>query len=219
MDYIFGIVDRNGVTVENLKTVGDAHTDLAGFVEVVREYPDSTIIDHFKVVEKYHSGEDAEGNAYDWYIIGDHYRYEDRFTPNAETLRRGAEASEIAFVVLAEAGSIDAITAGEHTDIFLPWQSGIAYAAGNLRQHGGKLYKCIQAHTSQEGWEPDKTASLWTLTHDPAEEWPSWSAPIGAQDAYQQGAKVTHSEKHWTSDLDNNVWEPGVYGWTEAQDE
>lgn len=138
---------------------------------------------------------------------------------NADTLLHGAEASEIAFVVLAENGAIDAVTAGEHADIFLPWQSGIAYTAGNLRQYGGKLYKCVQAHTSQEGWEPDKVASLWTLTHDPAEEWPNWSAPIGAQDAYQQGAKVTHSEKHWTSDIDSNVWEPGVYGWTEAQDE
>lgn len=219
MDYIFGFVDRNGVTVENLKTVGDAHTDLAGFIEVVREYPDSTIIDRFRVVEKYHSGEDAAGNAYDWYTISDHYRYEDRFTPAAETLRQGVEASEIAFVVLAESGSIDAVTAGEHINIFAPWEPGIAYTTGNLRQHGGKLYRCVTAHTSQEGWEPDVTASLWATAHDPAEEWPEWSAPLGAHDAYQQGAKVTHNSKRWASDIDNNVWEPGAYGWTEVQDE
>lgn len=42
--------------------------------------------------------------------------------------------------------------------------------------------------------------------------------PIGAHDAYSAGAKVSHSEKKWTSDLDNNVWEPGVYGWTEVKD-
>ena len=36
--------------------------------------------------------------------------------------------------------------------------------------------------------------------------------------AYSAGAKVSHSEKKWTSDLDNNVWEPGVYGWTEVKD-
>ena len=34
-------------------------------------------------------------------------------------------------------------------------------------------------------------------------------------DAYPKGAKVSHNGKHWISDLDANVWEPGVYGWTE----
>jgi hypothetical protein len=29
------------------------------------------------------------------------------------------------------------------------------------------------------------------------------------------GDKVSHNEKHWISDVDANVWEPGVYGWTE----
>ena len=40
--------------------------------------------------------------------------------------------------------------------------------------------------------------------------------PTGAQDAYAKGAKVSHNGKHWISDVDNNVWEPGVYGWSEA---
>ena len=74
-DYIFGTTTRNGVTVENLKTVGEAHSDLDGFVQTVREYPDSTITDRFRVVEKYRSDEDAEGNCYDWYVIAEHYRY------------------------------------------------------------------------------------------------------------------------------------------------
>lgn len=41
---------------------------------------------------------------------------------------------------------------------------------------------------------------------------------IGAHDAYALGAKVSHKEKHWTSTVANNVWEPGVYGWEEATD-
>ena len=40
--------------------------------------------------------------------------------------------------------------------------------------------------------------------------------PTGAQDAYAKGAKVSHNGKHWVSTADNNVWEPGVYGWDEA---
>ena len=51
---------------------------------------------------------------------------------------------------------------------------------------------------------------------DPAEEWPEWSQPVGAHDAYSKDAKVSHNGKHWTSTVDSNVWEPGVYGWTEV---
>lgn len=90
---------------------------------------------------------------------------------------------------------------------------------GNIRRHGGKLYKCVQDHTSQEDWSPDTAASLWACTSDPAEEWPAWSQPIGAHDSYSTGAKVSHQDKHWISDTDGNVWEPGVYGWTEAAEE
>ena len=35
----------------------------------------------------------------------------------------------------------------------------------------------------------------------------------GAHDAYNIGDKVTHNGKTWVSDVDNNVWEQGVYGW------
>ncbi len=91
--------------------------------------------------------------------------------------------------------------------------------AQNITQYGGRLYKCLQGHTSGEGWQPDTAPSLWVQIADPAEEWPAWSQPIGAQDAYPLGAKVSHGEKHWLSTADNNVWEPGVYGWEEAQED
>ena len=127
-------------------------------------------------------------------------------------------ATEIAFVVLAEGGSIDAVTAGEHRELFASWEAGVAYTVGQYRNSGEKLYRCVQAHTSQEGWEPENTPALWAVAADPAEEWPAWSQPLGAQDAYAKGAKVSHGGKRWTSDVDGNVWEPGAYGWTEAAD-
>ena len=83
-------------------------------------------------------------------------------------------------------------------------------------QYKNELYKCLQSHTSQISWNPKDANSLWVRIDDPAEEWPEWRQPEGAHDAYPKGAKVTHNEKHWTSDVDNNVWEPGVYGWTES---
>ena len=128
--------------------------------------------------------------------------------------------SDIAFVVMAESGAIDEVTAAEHTNVFASWQPGVNVAVGSYRNYGNgddtKLYRCLQAHTTQEGWEPDVAASLWKIAGDPTVEWPEWSQPIGAGDTYDAGAKVSHNDKHWISDIDNNVWEPGVYGWTEA---
>ena len=125
------------------------------------------------------------------------------------------DAAAIAFVVLAESGQIDAVTASEQSSLFSPWEPGINYTVGNLRQYDDALYRCVQAHKSQAGWEPDKAASLWAVTSNPAEEWPAWSPPLGAHDAYSAGDKVSHNGKHWTSAMDGNVWEPGTYGWDE----
>jgi len=119
---------------------------------------------------------------------------------------------------LAEAGSIDAETAAEHADLFAEWAFPVAYTVGQIRRYNGTLYKCVQAHTSQADWTPDTASSLWSKTSDPAEEWPEWSQPVGAHDAYSKGAKVSHKEKHWISTVDSNVWEPGVYGWEESTD-
>ena len=130
--------------------------------------------------------------------------------------RQRENAAAIAFVVLAESGQIDAVTAAEQSALCAPWAPGVSYTAGQLRRYSGVLYRCVQAHASQEGWEPDRAASLWAVTSDPAEEWPEWSQPIGAHDAYSAGEKVSHNGKHWSSTADGNVWEPGVYGWDEV---
>lgn len=137
----------------------------------------------------------------------------------AETTR---DTAEIAFVTMAEAGTIDEVTATEHLQAFADWQSSIAYTKGQMRAFGEgenrKLYRCLQNHTSQDDWTPPAAVSLWVEAGNPAEEWPAWSQPVGAHDAYVSGAKVSHNDKHWTSTVDNNVWEPGVYGWNEASE-
>ena len=90
------------------------------------------------------------------------------------------------------------------------------YAVGDRVQYNGTLYKCLQSHTAQADWAPDTAVSLWVKVDDPSIEWPEWRQPTGAQDAYAMGDKVSHNGKHWISDVDSNVWEPGVYGWSEA---
>ena len=133
----------------------------------------------------------------------------------AQVSAQSAVAS-ITFVALAESGGLDEITASEHAELFAEWAYPVAYTVGQLRRYNGTLYKCVQAHTSQADWTPDTAASLWSVAADPAEEWPAWSQPVGAHDAYAKGDKVSHNGKHWTSSVDSNVWEPGVYGWTET---
>lgn len=93
---------------------------------------------------------------------------------------------------------------------------GFGYELNDVCLYNDKFYRCLQAHASQADWTPDAAVSLWVRIADPAEEWPEWIQPTGAHDAYIVGAKVSHNGKHWTSDVDGNVWEPGVYGWTEV---
>ena len=106
------------------------------------------------------------------------------------------------------------------TILFPEWHSGKNYQGLESEtpsrvQYNNILYKCLQGHTSQDDWTPDIAVSLWVRVDNPMEEWPEWIQPVGAQDAYSQNAKVSHNDKHWISNVDNNVWEPGVYGWTE----
>lgn len=99
-------------------------------------------------------------------------------------------------------------------ELYHAWETDTAYAAGERRRFNGVLYRCVQSHTSQSDWTPDVTPALWTVVS--LDEWPEWIQPTGAQDAYAKGDKVSHVEKHWISDYDNNTWEPGVFGWSEV---
>ena len=101
------------------------------------------------------------------------------------------------------------------TELFDEWGPGHEYQTDMRVQYDGLLYRCVQDHTSQIGWEPPNVPALWVRTS--TEEWPEWIQPTGAHDAYAMGAKVTHNSKHWISDIDANVYEPGVYGWHEAE--
>lgn len=102
-------------------------------------------------------------------------------------------------------------------ELFPHWSDSADYVTGNRVSYDGILYKCLLDHTSQPSWTPDASPSLWVRVDDPGEEWPEWRQPTGATDAYALGAKVSHNEKHWISDYDNNTWEPSVFGWHEAE--
>lgn len=100
--------------------------------------------------------------------------------------------------------------------LFPRWAVDVDYTTGERLYYDGELYKVLLDHRSQADWTPDTAVSLYVRVDDPSIEWPEWVQPLGAQDAYPMGAKVSHNEKHWISEYDSNIWEPGVYGWSEA---
>ena len=58
--------------------------------------------------------------------------------------------------------NVDDNTALRMTTFYPEWAENTEYTIGYKVQRGGKLWRCIQAHTSQTGWEPENAASLWT---------------------------------------------------------
>lgn len=57
---------------------------------------------------------------------------------------------------------VDDNTALRMVEFYPEWASGMDYNIGYKVRHGGKLWRCLQAHTSQTGWEPENTPALWT---------------------------------------------------------
>lgn len=99
-------------------------------------------------------------------------------------------------------------------DLFEEWNSeGIAYYAGDRVKYNEKLYKCLQAHTSQTNWDPIVAPSLWAeiLPGQEGTEPGEWKQPESTN-PYKKGDKVTHNGKTWESLVDGNVWEPGAQG-------
>ena len=100
--------------------------------------------------------------------------------------------------------------------LYPAWSAQDTYDAGERVRFDGTLYKCLQPHAAQPDWTPTAAPSLWAkvLTSDTGEALP-WEQPESTN-PYMKGDKVTHGGKTWVSTIDNNVWEPGVYGWEET---
>ena len=126
------------------------------------------------------------------------------------------KAAKLRSIIVKASAFLEDKDALEAVELFPVWEPDTDYIKGQRVREAGLLYALIpEAHHSQADWLPHLAPAIWKRVDDPAEEWPEWRQPIGAEDAYKAGAKVTHAEKHWISDVDGNVWEPGVYGWTE----
>lgn len=120
-------------------------------------------------------------------------------------------------LIVKASASLSDTDALQAVELFKRWNGdGQEYVVDERVSDDGILYKVLQDHTSQSSWKPKDSPSLFVRVDDPSIEWPEWIQPVGSTDAYAKGAKVSHNGKHWISDVDGNVWEPGVAMWHEA---
>lgn len=80
-----------------------------------------------------------------------------------------AEVSRMLISAQINTLEVDDATAYRMREFYPEWKPGVALSVGHKLQYGGKLYRVIQAHTSQDDWTPDAVASLFERideTHD-----------------------------------------------------
>ena len=106
--------------------------------------------------------------------------------------------------------------------LYKQWDKQIdkSLEVGEYIQYQDVLYKVLQAHTVQEAWTPTNAPSLFAkvLIDPTGETILDWEQP-DSTNPYMKGDKVIHNGKTYVCTIDNNVWEPGVYGWEEITEQ
>ena len=98
-------------------------------------------------------------------------------------------------------------------NLYPTWRENVTYALNDRVLYNGTLYKVLQTHTAQPDWAPDVAVSLFAKVLIPNENViTEWEQP-DSTNPYMAGDKVSHNGKTWVSTINNNVWEPGIYGW------
>ena len=100
----------------------------------------------------------------------------------------------------------------ELVPLFAGWVPGETVKIGDMKSYDGTVVECVQAHTTQTGWEPPVVPALWKTYRNPGD---AWVQPLGSSDAYPLGAVVEYGGQSWRATLANNVWQPGVAGWVQ----
>ena len=74
-----------------------------------------------------------------------------------------AKAKQLRQLIEQLAVTLDDETALTGVELFPMWAIGRSYSVDDRVQHGGILYKCVQAHTTQADWTPDAVPALYTV--------------------------------------------------------
>ena len=103
-------------------------------------------------------------------------------------------AAKLRPMIEAAATSLPDSEAATAVELFPAWAYPVGYVVGKRVSDGGKLYKCQQAHTSQEGWKPSATPALWVVidvTHEGTQDDP---IPASRGMEYEYGKYYLDSE-------------------------
>ena len=108
----------------------------------------------------------------------------------------------------------------ENPFMYPEWEEGKTFTNDDIGfkfRYNGVLYKVLQGHTTNVAYPPDTTPSLYAevLAGQGGTEIGEWVQP-DSTNPYMLGDRVYHNNKLWESDMDYNVFEPGVAGWHEV---
>ena len=128
-----------------------------------------------------------------------------------------AHALKLRAMIEKLSATMEDVDAVETVELFPIWMADGEYAAGDRVRYDGVLYKCLQAHTAQADWNPVDAPSLWAevLAGQDGTAIGEWVQP-DSTNPYMRGDRVSYNGKIYESEVDNNVWAPGVYGWIEV---
>lgn len=93
-------------------------------------------------------------------------------------------------------------------------KAGTVFRWGVNADDETQLWQFISGYTPNEIYLPDEDIAHYKKIGITEDGIPIWTQPYGREDSYMTGDAVSHNGYIWTSDLDYNVWEPGVYGWS-----
>lgn len=91
------------------------------------------------------------------------------------------------------------------------WQPSLSVQIGDVYSYAGFLWRCLQAHTTQTGWEPDKVPALWRkveIIHEDAKR--IWQSGVD----YALGDSVFYPDENGTeyvcitAHTSQTGWEP-----------
>lgn len=107
--------------------------------------------------------------------------------------------------------------------VYPEWRANKQYYAKDWVKYGvdsygdTQLYQVLQDHISMAEWSPDVATGLFKAVGVAEDGTRKWSQPCGVSDAYMAGDIVDYNGVKYISDMDYNVWEPTIYGWSKCQ--
>ena len=146
----------------------------------------------------------------------------DEAKATAQTAAEGANPQVATFARMQLPAMAATMTDEQALSVSTLWPEwsaeSVEYKEDDVVRHADHLWRCEQAHTSQESWTPDAAPSLWSQIDIAGDGVDVWTQPTGAHNAYNTGDRVhypTADGPIYVSLIDGNTWAPDAYpaGW------